>query len=92
MMGDPIAAADPTTGKMRFTLRALPGVVFTRRPVTSDPAEGTMGFVDAGPAEGWKERPIVGTFRAGAWCKPNGRPLAFVPTYWTVMDHRTDEA
>ncbi|MEG8058014.1 hypothetical protein QP150_16170 [Sphingomonas sp. 22L2VL55-3] len=75
---------------LRFTSSGLPGVQFVRRPVTELPAEGTACVVDDGHALGWSRRPVGALFKNGNWTNGKGRPLPFVPTFWTSIEVRSD--
>lgn len=70
----------------RFQVPMLRGVTFLRRPVGTTPPDGTICFVDDGTATGWSRGQACGVFKDGEWTNGKGKPLKFVPTYWTVME------
>ena len=61
------------------------GLTFIRRPICDAPLDGSLVFLDNGEGGGWTDR-AVGIFRDGAWVTPKGKPLRFVPAYWSVLE------
>lgn len=58
---------------------------FIRRPISTLPEEGTIGFLDGYDEKG-KARRGVGVFRGGQWWGGKGHSkLKFDPVVWTVL-------
>ncbi len=64
------------------------GIHFVPRPIDETAPEGALGMVDNGVGGGWTDRQMA-MVKNGQWVTPKGKPLRFVPNYWTVLD---DEA
>lgn len=67
----------------RFGVRVGKGTVlrFTRYPVETPPAEGTIAMVDNGTKDRTGSRSSAARYRDGKF-----RGLSFVPTFWMVLD------
>ena len=79
----PISAlADPldNTKGIRFEMKALPGLWFVRYPGDVIPADGTICCCGGSD---WQQGAM---FSDGVWRSLKGKPLARVPTHWTVLD------
>jgi len=77
---------------IRFTSPGLPGIQLIRQSTAQPPVDQTVCLVDDGHAAGWHRQPVTARYQDGAWSKPNGRPLPFVPTFWTVVEELSDDA
>ena len=73
--------------EMRFSVSlGRTRVRFVRRPVSFPPADGTYCLTDDGDARGWRNGQSPSLFRNGEWTNCKGKPLRFVPTFWTDLD------
>lgn len=81
------ALADPLDRAkgIRFEVKALLGLWFVRYPGDVVPADGTICWCGASD---WQQGAM---FSGGVWCSLEGKPIARVPTHWTVMDERKDQ-
>lgn len=74
---------DPERYEQRYSL--MIGHVnagrFVRRPISLEPPEGTVCFVDDGPRAGIIPRFTAALFKDGAW-----RQVKWTPTHWTMLD------
>jgi hypothetical protein len=69
--------------EQRYTIQILKSEMkFVRRPISIDPSDGTVCFIDNGPRYGTLPKHAVGEFSGGKW-KRLGK---LEPTHWTMLD------
>lgn len=81
-------AIDAERYEQRYSIRVMGATVipFVRRPVTIEPKDGTVCFVDSGPRLGTIPQYSAGSYSGGKW-----KGVKFEPTHWTQMDIPNDE-
>lgn len=81
----------PAETIMRFRVPGpLHSILFVRQPVSITPPDGTTCFVDQGDGRGWSGGHSPAMWRGGEWLNLRGKPLGFVPTYWTTFEAKPD--
>lgn len=73
---------DPARYEQRYTVELLRHPLkFVRRPISIEPKEGTICWVDNGPHVGAVPRNAAASFKGGKW-----QGVKFEPTHWTHLD------
>jgi len=70
---------------MKYEVFEMGSVRFVRKPVEIVPPEGVICFVED-HSTGRRSKCDAARFVAGEWIGHKGKPLAWMPTHWTIME------